>query len=79
MRSSWPAIHSCNCDRKLTITSQQTVISGCFVHWYITSVFQQPTKYALLFTSMYIKIINSNMFRFLQGQQQEFDKLRNYL
>jgi hypothetical protein len=31
-RSSWPAIRSCYCDRKLTITSQQTVISGCFVH-----------------------------------------------
>ena len=38
--SSWLAIHSGNCDRKLPITSQQKVISGCFVPWYITNVFQ---------------------------------------
>jgi hypothetical protein len=26
--SFWRAVHSCNCDRKLPITSQQTFISG---------------------------------------------------
>jgi len=28
---------------------------------------------------MYIKLMNWNMFRLLQGQQQEVDKLRNYV
>jgi len=82
-RSSWPAIHSCTCDGKLTITSQQKVINYCFVtpsaHWYITNFFHQPTKCTVLSAIMYIKIMNSNMFRLLQGHQQEVDILRNYV
>jgi hypothetical protein len=26
--SSWHAVHSCNCDGKLTVTLQQTFVSG---------------------------------------------------
>jgi hypothetical protein len=28
MLSSWPAVRSCVCDQKLTVTSQQTFIDG---------------------------------------------------